>query len=78
MKYVKPEEFLIIKDHLRDLQIPINLKIQLGNLRADESWLAVPDGDLPVRPVGISIDCEINPDGLNEVHTETVAIIPAE
>jgi hypothetical protein len=78
LKYVKPEEFLIIKDHLRDLQIPINLKIQLGNLRADESWLAVPDGDLPVRPAGISIDCEINPDGLSEVHTETIAIIPAD
>lgn len=78
MKYVKPEEFLVIKDHLRDLQIPINFKIQLGNLKLDESWQAVPDDILPVRPAGMSIDCEIHPNGLNEVHTESVAIIPAE
>jgi hypothetical protein len=75
---VKPEEFLAIRDHLRDLQIPINFKIPLGNLKVDESWQAVPDDSLPVRPAGISIDWEVNPDGLNEVHTQSVAIIPHE
>ncbi len=78
MKYVKPEEFLVIKDHLRDLQIPINLKVSLGSLIVDESWYAIPDDSLPVRPAGISIDCEINPDGLNEVHTESIVITPYE
>jgi hypothetical protein len=78
LKYVKPEEFLVIKDHLRSSQIPVNLKIPLGNLKADESWRPVPDDSLPVRPAGISIDCEINPGGVDEVHTESLAIIPGE
>jgi hypothetical protein len=76
LKYVKPEEFLVIKDHLRGLQIPVNFKIPVGNLKADESWQPVPDDSLPVRPAGISIDFEINPGGLDDIHTESVVFIP--
>ena len=76
MKYVKPEEFLVIKDHLRGLQIPVNFKIPVGDLKVDEGWQLVPDNSLPVRPAGMSIDFEINPSGVDEVRTESVVFIP--
>jgi hypothetical protein len=76
MKYVKPEEFLVIKDHLRGLQIPVNFKIPVGDLKVDEGWQLLPDDSLPVRPAGLSIDFEINPGGLDEVHTESVVFVP--
>ena len=76
MKYVKPEEFLVIKDHLRGLQIPVKFKIPVGDLKVDEGWQLVPEDSLPVRPAGWSIDFEINPGRLDDARTESVAFIP--
>jgi hypothetical protein len=76
LKYVKPDEFLVIKDHLRGLQIPVNFKIPLGSLKADESWEVLPDDSLPVRPAGMSISIEKHPEGTKEFHTDSVAVFP--
>ena len=75
---MKPEEYLVIKDHLRGSEIPINFKLQLGSLQLDQSWQPVLNDSLPVRPAGISVDCEINPDCVSEVHAESWSMTPRE
>lgn len=78
LKFVKPEEYLVIKDHLRGVEIPITFRVENLSLKIDESWQAVPENELPVRPAGISMEFEIRPQTLGEIDSSSsyMTIVP--
>jgi len=66
-KFLKPNEYRVIKNHLNETVLPIRLGLSNFSLALDETWQSVPDSELPVQPAGLHIQIEFNPDTLGEV-----------
>lgn len=50
LKYLTPDEYSHIKDHVRDTTLPLHLKLSNVGLTLDESFVELPDDKTPVFP----------------------------
>lgn len=61
LKYVTPNEFRGIKDHLNKTFIPTTFKINDVNIDLDDSYTEIHESNIPVNPYGFSITIEATP-----------------
>ena len=50
LKYLTPDQYSQIRDHRRNITVPLNIKVG-GPGQLDDSFIEVPGSDLPVTPV---------------------------
>ena len=56
LKYLTPDEYSQMRDHRRDVTLPLHLRIG-GSSELDDTFIEVPTSDLPVNPI-LSITVE--------------------
>ncbi|KKQ34863.1 MAG: hypothetical protein US50_C0034G0004 [Candidatus Nomurabacteria bacterium GW2011_GWB1_37_5] len=58
LKYIIPDEYRGIKDHLNETFIPTTIKISNIPLKLDGSFTLIDQNKIPINPIGFSINIE--------------------
>ncbi len=50
LKYLKPDEYSQLRDHVRDEVLPLHGKLSNVPMQVDDTFIELPDGEVPVTP----------------------------
>lgn len=64
LKYIVPDEYRGIRDHLNNTFIPTTIKVANITFNPDDTFIPIQESEIPINPAGYSIQIEavmINP-----------------
>ena len=57
LKYLNPSQYSQLRDHVRGTTLPLHVKLDSVNLRFDDTFVELPEGNVPVFP-GLWLEVE--------------------